>query len=121
MHGQEPKYQYRAGKSHADNLSALPKALPAISGVLQKEEPGVAGGDFRAKLQRTTESKIDTKAAFPSQKMAGAQMDFRNVLKKTSGPEKKVIKSGSATQTDFRTNLRKTSKVHPIERVAVSL
>jgi len=102
-------------------LSALPKALPAISGVLQKEEPGVAGGDFRAKLQRTTESKIDTKAAFPSQKTAGAQVDFRNVLKKTSGPEKKVVKSGSATQTDFRTNLRKTSKVHPLERVAVSL
>ena len=36
------------------------------------------------------------------------------MLKKSEGPEKKVIKSGGASQTDFRTNLKKSSKVHPV-------
>ena len=38
-------------------------------------------------------------------------MDFRNVLKKTTGPERKVYKSGGAVQTDFRGSLKKPSKV----------
>ena len=88
-----------------------PISSPLNTAVLQKEEPGVAGGDFRTKLQRTAATKINTAAAFPQAKTGGAQVDFRNVLKKSTGPEKKVIKTGGSAQTDFRGSLKKTPQV----------
>lgn len=63
--------------------------------------------DFRKKLKEAKESKINTKAAFPQAKPQGAQVDFRDVLRRASGaPEKKEFKSGSKAQLDFRDLLR---------------
>ena len=82
-------------------------------------EPGLEEDkDFRKKLRRTENSKIDTKAAFPSTKGKAEQVDFRNLLKKSDGPGKKDIKSGSKAQVDFRANLkskvRSTCFTHPV-------
>lgn len=78
----------------------LPDAFAIIEPGMEEEK------DFRKKLRRTEDSKIDTKAAFPSTKKGAEQIDFRNLLKKSDGPGKKDIKSGSKAQVDFRTNLR---------------
>ena len=67
-------------------------------------EPGLEENkDFRTKLRKAEDTKIDTKAAFPNQKQKAEQVDFRNVLRKTTGPEKK---SFQVEQLDFRTNLK---------------
>lgn len=72
--------------------------------VLQEVEPGLEENkDFRTKLHKAGDTKIDTKAAFPTQKKKVEQVDFRNVLRKTTGPEKKSFK---VEQVDFRTNLK---------------
>lgn len=69
------------------------------------EEPGLEEDkDFRRKLKKATDSKINTAAAFPSQKAKVEQVDFRNVLRKTEGPGKKQFKSGE--QVDFRSQLK---------------
>lgn len=62
--------------------------------------------DFRKKLRRTEDSNINTAAAFPTRRAAPEQVDFRNLLRKSTGPEKKDFKSGSKAQLDFRTNLK---------------
>lgn len=81
---------------------AAQKSIPIE--VLQEVEPGLEENkDFRKKLHKTGETKIDTKAAFPSQKSKAEQIDFRNVLKKATGPEKKSFK---VEQVDFRNNLK---------------
>ena len=77
---------------------------------MTRKEEGI-DGDFRRKLQKATATKIDTRAAFPQARPKGEQVDFRNVLKKTTGPERKVYKSGGAVQTDFRAGLKKAPKV----------
>ena len=72
--------------------------------VLQEVEPGLEENkDFRTKLRKTEDATIDTKAAFPSQKAKAEQVDFRNVLKKATGPEKKTFK---VEQVDFRGKLK---------------
>ena len=83
------------------------KSSETVKDVLTVAEPGLKEDkDFRKKLRRTEDAKIDTKAAFPSTKKKAEQVDFRNVLRKSDGPGKKDIKSGSKAQIDFRTNLR---------------
>ena len=73
--------------------------------VLQKVEPGLEENkDFRTKLRKADDAKIDTKAAFPSQKKNAEQLDFRNVLRKTAGPEKKAFK---VEQVDFREKIKR--------------
>ena len=70
-------------------------------------EPGMEEEiDFRKKLKEAKESKINTKAAFPQAKPKGAQVDFRDVLRRAGGPEKKDFKSGSKAQLDFRDLLK---------------
>lgn len=70
-------------------------------------EPGLGEElDFRKKLHRAKEAKIDTAAAFPQSKGKGEQVDFRNVLRKTEGLDKKTFKAGSGVQVDFRNNLK---------------
>lgn len=73
--------------------------------VLQEVEPGLEENkDFRTKLRKADDAKIDTTAAFPSQKKNPEQVDFRNVLRKTTGPEKKSFK---VEQVDFRENIKR--------------
>ena len=98
----DERYEYRSGRAAGKDFKPKP-----IGEVLTKAEPGVESGDFRMKLQKSG-SQIDTKAAFPTKKAAVEQVDFRNLLKrKTSGPEKKVYRSGGAAQTDFRSSLKR--------------
>ena len=83
------------------------KSLPID--VLQEVEPGLEESkDFRTKLRKAENTKIDTKAAFPSQKSRAEQVDFRNVLRKTTGPEKKSFK---VEQIDFREKLKPKVKI----------
>jgi hypothetical protein len=78
-------------------------------------EPGLEEDlDFRKKLRKATNTKIDTSAAFPSQQAKAEQVDFRNVLKKTEGPAKKKFISGE--QVDFRTNLKPKSDTPDMTR-----
>jgi hypothetical protein len=81
---------------------------------MTRKEEGIEG-DFRKKLQKTSATKIDTRAAFPQARPKGDQVDFRNVLKRSTGPERKMYKSGGAVQTDFRGSLKKPSKVRERE------
>ena len=99
----DERVQYRQTKQVGDG----PKAVGGLpSDVLAKQEEGIEG-DFRKKLQKTSETKIDTRAAFPQARTKGEQLDFRNVLKKTKGPERKMFKTGGHAQLDFRGNLKK--------------
>ena len=79
---------------------------------LVKEEPGVASGDFRTKLHKAENTKVNTKAAFPQAKPRGEQVDFRTVLKRSGGPERKQFRSGGSAQTDFRDSLKRKPKVY---------
>lgn len=79
--------------------TSLPQEL------LNEKEEGI-DGDFRKKLHKAGEAKIDTTKAFPQAKPKGEQVDFRNVLRKTDKPEKKVFKSGGMLQGDFRSSLK---------------
>ena len=84
--------------------------------VLQKVEPGLEENkDFRQKLRKSEQTKINTKAAFPDQRKGPEQVDFRNLLRKSTGPEKKEFKSGSKVQVDFRTSLK--PKVGQCEKI----
>ena len=77
----------------------------AVLDAFAQAEPGLEENkDFRKKLHKTKDTKIDTTAAFPSQKKKPEQLDFRNLLKKSDGPAKKQFKSGE--QVDFRSNLK---------------
>lgn len=78
--------------------------------VLKAAEPGLEGGDFRQKLRKARDTKINTAAAFPEAKANPEQVDFRNILKKTSsGTERKDTKGGSIEeQPDFKGNLKKS-------------
>ena len=70
-------------------------------------EPGLEEDkDFRKKLRETKDSKINTRASFPEVRGRGAQIDFRDVLRSSGGPEKKKFKTGSQAQMDFRTVLK---------------
>ena len=72
--------------------------------MLQEVEPGLEENkDFRTKLRKAENTKIDTKAAFPSKKKEAEQVDFRNLLRKTTGPEKKSFK---VEQVDFREKIK---------------
>ena len=92
-------YDYRATKAvrSESKTGGLPPPM------MEKEEPGVEGGDFRTKL-RQAGTKINTRAAFPEAKAKGEQVDFRTVLKKSTGPEKKRFRS---EQQDFRGSLKR--------------
>ena len=84
-----------------------PTGLPLE--VLKAAEPGLEGGDFRRKLRKARDTKINTAAAFPEAKANPEQVDFRNVLKKVSASDKRDVKGGSEEQADFRS--LKKSKV----------
>ena len=73
--------------------------------VLSHKEEGI-DGDFRKKLRKAEETKIDTTKAFPQARTKGEQVDFRNVLRKSTGPERKDIKTGASAQSDFRSSLK---------------
>ena len=106
--GSEDGDESEDGERHSHDSKQQPAAPTGKSGlpmdVLQKAEPGLEGGDFRKKL-KVADSNIDTRAAFPEKKAKAEQVDFRNLLKKSGGPEKKPIKSGGRAQADFRSNL----------------
>ncbi len=98
-------HQYRGGRSAYDPSKVGVKTSLPIE-VLAKKEDGI-DGDFRKKLRKAEETKIDTTKAFPQAKPKGEQVDFRNVLrKKVGGVEKKEVKSGARAQNDFRSSLK---------------
>ncbi len=97
-------HQYRGGRSTYDPSKVGTKTSLPLN-VLAKKEDGI-DGDFRKKLRKADETKIDTTKAFPQAKPKGEQVDFRNVLRKTTGPEKKNIKTGARAQDDFRGSLK---------------
>ena len=113
------QHQYNAGRSAQTDVAAT-------LDVFTKKEQGVDDGDFRKKLQKAGNTKINTAAAFPQARPKGEQVDFRNVLKKTPSKENevgsksaKVINTKAAfpqarpkgEQVDFRNVLRKTDSV----------
>lgn len=81
-----------------------PSGLPLD--VLKAAEPGLEGSDFRQKLRKAKDTKINTAAAFPEAKATAEQVDFRNILKKTPGVEKKGSRTGEE-QAGFKTHLKK--------------
>lgn len=101
--------EYRGGRSTYDpSKVGVKTSLPTE--VLAKKEEGI-DGDFRKKLHKAEDAKIDTTKAFPQAQTKGEQVDFRNVLRKSAGPERKVIKTGAAAQNDFRGSLKRPKKV----------
>ena len=97
-------HEYSGGRSSYDpSRVGVKTSLP--QDVLAEKEEGI-DGDFRKKLRKAGKTKIDTTKAFPQARPKGEQVDFRNVLRKTAGPERKVFKSGSSAQSDFRSSLR---------------
>lgn len=81
------------------------KFVGLVPDALKHAEPGLEEDkDFRKKLREAKESRINTKAAFPQVRGAGAQIDFRDVLRTSGGPAKKDFKGG--VQVDFRDLLK---------------
>ena len=81
------------------------KFVGLVPDALKHAEPGLEKDkDFRKKLREAKESRINTKAAFPQVRGAGAQIDFRDVLRTSGGPAKKEFKGG--VQVDFRDLLK---------------
>lgn len=101
---EEGQHTRTGGKDRKPPAGAKAVVLPEA---MKHTEPGMEEEiDFRKKLKEAKASKIDTKAAFPQAKPKGAQIDFRDVLRRATGPEKKEFKSGSKAQLDFRDLLR---------------
>ncbi len=105
------EHDYRASRSTG---GVAAKAVVPLD-VLTKKEEGIDGGDFRNKLQKANNTKIDTTSAFPQARPKGEQVDFRNVLKKkdtakvdtaAAFPQAKT----KGEQVDFRNVLKKTDK-----------
>ena len=97
-------HDYSGGRTSYDPSKIGVSASLPLEALGEKEE-GI-DGDFRKKLRKAGNTKIDTTKAFPQAKGKGEQVDFRNVLRKTSGPEKKQFRSGSSAQSDFRSSLK---------------
>ena len=112
------EHKYKSTRSANIPVAAAKTVVPPD--VLNMKEEGVDGGDFRRKLQKASNTNINTTSAFPQAKAKGEQVDFRNVLRK-SGETSSVKKSVDTTaafpqakakgeQVDFRKVLRKTEK-----------
>ena len=109
--------QYREYKATRSAGGGAPSKTGVPLEIMTKKEEGVDGGDFRQKLQKANNTKIDTTREFPQAKPKGEQVDFRNVLKKKEVAAAKVDTSAAfpqakpkGEQVDFRNVLRKAEK-----------